>query len=176
METGWAVVSHSRSGSTLCHFILNLKLIIFLRPETLNYTQNDFSSLLLSAVLSDLTRGIKILSDICCQTQPFKQWHLSFITTIHISVPIGGNVQSTQANMWQESHLYIRWNNLNDEKASPVPPLSNCLPQQHVYLQKMFGKSHLRLRPESLHALGWGWGFASQNASDARGSVRKAPQ
>lgn len=41
-----------------------------------------------------------------------------------------------------------------------------------VYLQKMFGESCLHLRPDLLRVLGRGWGFASQNASAARGSVK----
>lgn len=70
--TGCAVFSRSCSGSTLCHFILHLKLIVFLQPETLDYTQNDFSSLLHGTVLSDLTLSTLIQNDICFKTQSFK--------------------------------------------------------------------------------------------------------
>lgn len=61
---GRSVLSHSCSGSTLCHFILHLKLIVFLRPETLDYTQDDFSSPLCSTVLGDLTLGTMIQTPI----------------------------------------------------------------------------------------------------------------
>lgn len=62
--------------------------------------------------------------------------------------------------------------NLNNEESSQFPVLSNCQPQERVYLQKMFGECHLHLRPDLLRALGQGRGFASQNASASRGSVK----
>ena len=54
----------------------------------------------------------------------------------------------------------------------PVPSAVNCHPLPCAYLQKMFGESHLHLRPDLQHVLGQGWGFAFQNASAARGSVK----
>lgn len=68
-QTGRAVLSHSWSGSALYHFILNVKLIVLLRPETLDYTHNDSSSLLLGAVLADLTPGTQAHADICRKTE-----------------------------------------------------------------------------------------------------------
>lgn len=72
IETGHAILGHSRSGSAFCHFILNPKLIVLLQPETLDYTQNDFSSLLLCTVLTDLTPGTQTQNDICYKTQLFQ--------------------------------------------------------------------------------------------------------
>lgn len=72
MVTGVVVLSRSCSGSTLCHFILHLKLIVFLQPETLDYTPNYFSSLLHGTVLSDLTLSALIQNEICFKTQSFK--------------------------------------------------------------------------------------------------------
>lgn len=66
-------LSHICSGSALCHFILNLKLIVFLQPETLDYTQNDFNSLSLGNVLGDLTPGMPTQSDICFKTRHFER-------------------------------------------------------------------------------------------------------
>lgn len=70
-ETGRAVLSSS--GCTLCHFNLNLKLIVFFQSESLDDTQNDSSSLLLGTVLGDLTPGTQIQNDICPKTQPFER-------------------------------------------------------------------------------------------------------
>lgn len=41
---GHATLSHCRGGSSLCHFVLNLKLIAVLQSETLDYKWNDSSS------------------------------------------------------------------------------------------------------------------------------------
>lgn len=46
-----AVLSHSHSESSFCHFILNLKLIVFLQPEILDYTHK----MILAAFCSTLS-------------------------------------------------------------------------------------------------------------------------
>lgn len=65
-------MSQSHNKSTVCHFTLNLKLIVFLQPEILDNTDKMILAAFRFTVLSDLTPVMQIKNDTCCPTQPFR--------------------------------------------------------------------------------------------------------
>lgn len=154
--------------------IVPLKSAVFLRPESLDNTQNDFSSPLLGTVLGDLTPGTPQTECYLLQNSLSSDdiwgdsavgWH--FITQYSqegMHVPLVLLCDRKKAFCMEEKTIRTIKN------FSLFLLLSNCHPQQCIYL---FGDSHLLLRPDSLRAPGRGRGFASQNASTARGSVRR---
>lgn len=133
-----------------CSLSLHLKSEINCIPPTWNIRQHTeiilaaFSS---GTVLGDLTPGTQAQNDICCQTA--FQAIISEVT-FHDSVHVGRNVRSTRASVWQESHLYIRGSNLNDEKSSSPTPsavkLSTsaaCLSAKDVWKESLTSEARL---------------------------------